>query len=186
MKRSHPDMKGRRTRNVRRWLVCLASGCLVAAGALALPEDREQPMTIQADEGTVRSNSGQAHFEGNVYLKQGTLEVWADTLDVTRDPQTGDIQFLEAHGEPARYQELPETDGDLIRVRGLRIEYRPEEDMIITEGEGYLEQAGSEIQADYIQYNLNDESLRVRSQRASGDDPEAPQASWTLQPEVVD
>lgn len=160
--------------------------CLLSGAAWALPSDRDQPMTIQADQGAFRSGSGEAHFEGNVHLKQGTLEVWADTLDVTRDPATGVIKFLEARGEPARYQELPAVDDDLIEVQGLRIEYRPEEDVIITEGNGRLEQADSEIQAEYIQYNLSDETLNVRSVRTQTENPDAPQATWVIQPGAVE
>lgn len=159
---------------------------LLANAALALPGDRNQPMTIQADEGAFRSGNGEAHFQGNVHLKQGSLEVWADTLDVTRDPVTGVIQFLEARGEPARYQEQPAVDSALIEVEGARIEYRPQQDIIITEGNGRLEQDGSEIQAEYIQYNLVDETLSVRSVRTQTANPEAPQATWVIQPGAVD
>lgn len=160
--------------------------CLACQTALALPGDRDQPMTITADEGNFKSNRGEATFTGNVYLKQGTLEVWADTLDVRRDPETGDITFLEAKGEPARYQELPSEEDGLIEVRGKRIEYRPEEDLIITEGDGHLTQSGSDIEADYIRYNLLDESLDVRSQRSTSNNEDAPQATWTLQPGAMD
>lgn len=178
----------KRTESGRRYwpaLVLLAVIATLTGPARALPGDRDRPMTIQADQGDFRSGSGEAHFEGNVYLKQGTLEVWADTLDVVRDRETGSIEFLEAHGEPARYRDLPEADDEPIEVRGRRIEYRPEDDLIITEGDGRLEQADSEIQADYIRYNLSDETLDVRSGRADGE-PDAPQATWIIQPEAVD
>ena len=167
-------------------LVLLALTCLVVQPAWALPGDRDQPMTITADEGNFKSSRGEATFTGNVYLKQGTLEVWADTLDVRRDPETGDITFLEAKGEPARYQELPSEEDGLIEVRGSRIEYRPDEDLIITEGNGHLTQAGSDIEADYIRYNLLDESLDVRSRRSTESNHDAPQATWTLQPGAMD
>lgn len=160
--------------------------CLCSSNALALPDDRNQPMTIQADQGAFRSGSGEAHFQGNVHLKQGSLEVWADTLDVTRDPATGTIRFLEARGEPARYQEQPDIGEPLIEVEGSRIEYRPQQNIIITEGGGRLEQADSEIQAEYIQYNLLEETLSVRSVRTQTENPEAPQATWIIQPGAVD
>lgn len=189
MKRTHPDSQSPHKRlwlSAGRQLTALICGCLVSSAVLALPEDRDKPMNITADEGTYRSGSGRSHFAGNVHLKQGTLELWADTLDVIRDPETGEIEFLEAHGQPARYQELPEADGELIRVRGLRIEYRPDEDIIITEGEGEVDRAGNEIQGHYIEYNLVDESLRVRSRRAETNNTDAPQATWTLQPGALD
>ncbi len=167
-------------------LLGLLCGCFLAAHALALPEDRDQPMNITADEGTFKSGSGEAHFRGNVYLKQGTLELWADTLDVIRDPETGDIKFLEAHGEPAIYQEQVEADSGLLKMRGLRIEYKPEEDVVISEGEAHLEQEGNETDAHYILYNVTNETLEVRSRRANGEDPDAPQATWVLQPQSVE
>jgi len=174
------------TRHLPTLILSLVLSCLVATPSLALPGDRDQPMTITADEGTFRSGSGEATFTGNVYLKQGTLEVWANTLDIRRDAVTGDITFLEAKGELARYQELPNQEDGLIKVRGQRIEYRPEEDLIITEGQGHLTQAGSDIEADYIRYNLIDESLQVRSQRSTSNNSKAPQATWTLQPGALD
>lgn len=168
----------------RAWVTAIL--CLCSCAALALPGDRNLPVTIQADQGAFRSGSGEAHFQGKVHLKQGTLEVWADTLDVTRDPATGVIKFLEARGEPARYQEQPDIGEALIQVEGKRIEYRPQQDLIITEGEGRLEQNDSEIQADYIEYNLVDETLSVRSVRSQTENPEAPQATWVIQPGAVD
>jgi len=172
----------------RRWQQALiaAAASLCSTAVLALPEDREQPMTIQADQGAFRSGSGEAHFEGNVHLKQGSLEVWANTLDVTRDPATGVVEFLEARGEPARYQEQPNAGEPLIHVEGQRIEYRPQQDIIITEGGGRLEQNDSEIQAEFIQYNLVEETLNVRSVRSQTENPEAPQATWVIQPGAVD
>lgn len=182
MKRTHPKIPSFRT---RAWLTLLC-GCLLATGARALPGDSEQPMNITADRGTFYNNRGEANFVGNVYLKQGTLEVWADTLDVIRDPETGDIEFLEAHGQPARYQQVQEVGEPPLKVRGLRIEYKPDEDVIITEGEGHVEQAGNTTEGHFIRYNLTEETLEVRSLRAEGQDEDAPQATWTLQPEAVE
>lgn len=167
-------------------LFLMALATLVAMPALALPEDRDLPITIDADEGTFRSRSGEATFQGNVYLRQGTLEVWADTLEIRRDPETGTLQYLEARGQPARYQELPSVDGELIHVRGLRIEYLPTEDIIVTEGQGELEQANNRINAEYIRYHLLDETLEVRSQRSTQADQDAPQATWIIQPRELD
>lgn len=167
-------------------LLLLSLAAFMVPPALALPEDRELPITIDADEGTFRSRSGEASFRGNVYLKQGTLEVWADTLDIRRDPETGTLQYLEARGQPARYQELPSADGELIRVRGLRIEYLPSEDIIVTEGEGELEQANNRINAEFIRYHLLDETLEVRSRRSTEADQDAPQATWVIQPRELD
>lgn len=191
MKRTHPDYtsahwQSRETRPGPMALIGFMVGCLMTGGALALPEDRDKPMDITADRGTYQGGSGKMHFEGNVYLEQGTLKLWADTLDVIRNPETNEVEFLEAHGQPARYQELPEEGGDLIRVKGLRIEYRPEQDVIITEGEGELEQSGNVINAHFIEYNLIDESLQVRSRRAETSDVDAPQATWTIQPGALD
>lgn len=88
-------------------MMLLALSCLVVLPAWALPGDRDQPMTITADEGNFKSSRGEATFTGNVYLKQGTLEVWADTLDVRRDPETGDITFLEAKANPHATRNCP-------------------------------------------------------------------------------
>jgi len=182
MKRTHPNSIGR----ARRSLLALLYGCTVAAGVQALPEDSEQPMNITADRGTFHNNRGEANFVGNVYLKQGSLEVWADTLDVIRNPETGDIEFLEAHGEPARYQQVQEVGEPPLKVRGLRIEYKPDEDVIITEGQGHVEQAGNTTEGHFIRYNLTEETLEVRSLRAEGEDEDAPQATWILQPEAAE
>lgn len=167
-------------------LLLAIGAALFAVPAQALPEDRDLPITIDADEGTFRSRSGEASFSGNVYLKQGTLEVWADTLEIRRDPETGALQYLEARGQPARYQELPAEDSELIRVRGLRIEYMPSDNVIVTEGQSELEQASNMINAEFIRYNLLDETLEVKSQRSAQENQEAPQATWVIQPMDLD
>lgn len=182
MKRTPLNLSGARARA----FLGLLLASVWATGVQALPEDSEQPMNITADQGTFYNNRGEANFVGNVYLKQGTLEVWADTLDVIRNPTSGEIEFLEAHGEPARYQQVQEVGESPLKVRGLRIEYKPEEDVIITEGNGYVEQGSNTTEGHFIRYNLTEEALEVRSLRAEGDNDEAPQASWTLQPDSVE
>lgn len=186
MNPTHPDHSAFRWQwlNVRLQLVAILVGFLAAGPALALPEDREKELLITADRS--KRDSEKTHFEGDVHLTQGTLEVWADTLDVYQDPESGDISYLEAHGEPARLQTLPEPEGDLLKVRGLRIEYRPDEGIVIAEKEGMLEQAGNLIEAYYLEYTLEDESLDVRSERAHTGQADAPQATWTIQPEALD
>ncbi len=53
---------------------------LSSAGALALPSDRSQPITLLADRATFSERTGVTTYTGNVVIEQGTMKLQADSI----------------------------------------------------------------------------------------------------------
>ncbi|GAL32464.1 LptA protein essential for LPS transport across the periplasm [Vibrio maritimus] len=72
--------------------ICL----LLPISAMALSTDSEQPVYIDSDSQLLDMKSNQVTFEGDVKLKQGSININADKVIVTREAVTGTIQIIEA------------------------------------------------------------------------------------------
>lgn len=69
--------------------------CLLLSGqALALSSDQDQPVYIDSDSQQLDMQSNKVTFEGDVKLKQGSININADKIIVTRDPKNrGDSKY---------------------------------------------------------------------------------------------
>jgi len=94
--------------------IIASSLMLWSLGVHALESDREQPATINADEVDIDFGSGKRTYKGNVKLRQGTIKLDADKLEVYfKDNQ---LQKAIAKGDPAKFEQQP--DGKPLPVKG--------------------------------------------------------------------
>ena len=69
-----------------------------AAPAYALESDSKQPIQIEADQGSLDQANQVTTFSGNVIIKQGSLNIRAGSVKVSRNDK-GE-QFMSASGSP--------------------------------------------------------------------------------------
>jgi lipopolysaccharide export system protein LptA len=139
---------------------------LVGQFALALPEDSEQPIRITTDEALRDEKTGRTVYQGNVELVQGTIKITADRITFYRIDQEGDK--IVAEGSPARMQQQPEPDSALMHARGDTIEYYRGEERVHLRDNAQVEQDGSTVRGDRIDYFINQ-----RLVKAAADDSDA-------------
>ncbi len=89
---------------------------LAAPQALALKSDTQQPVYINSDTQQVDMKSNQVIFNGDVSLKQGSINIDADKIVVTRDQKTETINKIQAFGKPAKFSQLMD-DGKTISAQ---------------------------------------------------------------------
>lgn len=136
----------------------------VTAPAGALPDDRNQAIEIRSREAVREEKKGLTVYEGNVTIRQGSILIRADKVSVY--VEAGKVNRIEAVGQPARYQQQPEPDSELIIARARTIEYRLNDDFIHLVGEASLEQEQATLSGERIDYDLEKEVIRARG----GDD----------------
>ena len=85
-----------------------------ASPAFALQSDSRQPIQIEADQGSLDQANQSTTFSGNVVIRQGTLNISAARVNVTRNGK-GE-QFMKADGSPVRFSQT--LDGGKGTVRG--------------------------------------------------------------------
>ena len=140
-------------------LLCLLSG-FFGTSALALPSDRQATITVEADRAQINDKTGITEYHGAVVIKQGTLLIEADQVTIySTDGQTNKIICI---GEPAHYQQQPNPEDGLVNAYGNTIEYYLDMETITLIKNASLEQQGSTLKGDHINYDINAELVEAK------------------------
>jgi len=128
--------------------------CLAATGpVLARSTDRSQPMDIDADRtDALMGDDAVSTLEGNVKIRQGSLEVDADRAEVHR--RAGDIDRIVLTGAPVRLRQVSDQ-GEAMDARASRIVYTLTSDVMLLTGGVVIEQPRGNLRGETIKYNLD-------------------------------
>jgi len=138
-----------------------------APAATALPGDGREPIEITADRAVRDEKEGITVYTGNVEIRQGSLFIAADEVSVYRlDAEADRIVAL---GSPARMQQRPDVDDAMVYAWARRIEYFKAEQRINLYEEAVIEQEGSSVAGDEIEYLIDQELVTADSRGDSGD-----------------
>jgi lipopolysaccharide export system protein LptA len=127
--------------------------CLLPLTALALPNDRDQPVSIAADNATFNEKTGVAIYKGNIDIQQGSLRITADELTVTTDSK-GSVLTGVAKGKPAHFQQRPAADKGIASAEAEEVTYQARDGIITLKINAKLQQDGSSFKSNEISYNL--------------------------------
>lgn len=122
--------------------------------------DFTQPVSIDAERDLIDIANRIATFDENVLIKQGSLEIRADHLQVTREAEPGNDVF-EATGNPATYRQQLD-DGSLIQAQAETIRYDQAQQLLTLRGNVKVEQNSSVMQGAEIVYNFATQQLSAR------------------------
>ena len=125
----------------------------LAQPAVALPEDREQPITLEADSAQYDHVTGKSTYTGNVVVIQGTMRLAADTATVFF--KEGDILRMEATGEPTKFHYQATHDKPPIDGVGQKIVYNVPDAIVVVTGKASFTQGGDKFNGERIEYDLN-------------------------------
>jgi lipopolysaccharide export system protein LptA len=137
---------------------------LLSLPAYTLPGDKLLPIHIVADEAVRDEKTGLTLYKGNVRIRQGSLKISADLVTLYHiDTQADKIV---AEGDPALFQQQRSADSKPMHAEGRIIEYYKEEERVHIREDARLEQDGSTVRSDSIEYFINQELVK-----ATTDDP---------------
>jgi lipopolysaccharide export system protein LptA len=140
---------------------------LAATPAAALPEDRDQPIHITADKAVRDEKQGFTVYQGNVKMDQGSLHIEADRITIYH--VTREADKIVAEGKPARLQQQPEPDKGPIKARAETIQYFKLEERVRLLTNAHIEQEGSIVTGDSIDYFIDEQMVRADSDSDSQD-----------------
>lgn len=124
----------------------------ISLPASALPTDREQPISIDADSAERSEKLGTTIYTGSVQMDQGTLRILADKVTVYSNDDG--VERIIAVGAPAHLQQRPSLDKDIVIARGNEITYTLVNEKIVIVDDAFLEQDGSTTKAKRIDYDV--------------------------------
>lgn len=147
-------------------LIVLVLGFL-AAHTQALPSDRDQPIHIESDRAERDGRQGITVYQGDVRLRQGSLRIAADRLEVRTDADN-EVQEVIAEGEPAEFEQQPNEGDELVRAQAHRVHYRVAQEQLELTTNAWLRQGEASMTGNRIDYDIA--SDRVEAEGDVGTD----------------
>jgi lipopolysaccharide export system protein LptA len=134
---------------------------LCSLTAQAQNKDFVEPVSVNSDnfDGSVKEKK--LIYIGNVVVKQGSLLIKADRLEVDSSAGQGKEIFT-AFGNQAVYSQL--LDGDKpIQAMANEIRYEVSTRLLTLTGKAEINQSGSLVKSEKIQYDLEKQKLNAES-----------------------
>lgn len=140
-------------------LAVTAAWILCANPAHALPEDRNQPIEIQANSADRNSKTGVTTYTGNVEIKQGSIRITANS--VVLSSYKDELTYMTAIGKPASYSQQLTGSGDVVDAKANQINFDVHKDIVVLDGSGVLRQKGGSISGEHIEYDIKSEHVKA-------------------------
>jgi lipopolysaccharide export system protein LptA len=126
---------------------------VAAAPVLAKSSDRNQPMDISADRtDAMLGDDSVSTLEGNVRIRQGTLEVDADRAEVHR--AAGEMNRIVLTGAPARLRQVSDA-GEPMEATANRIVYMLGDETMMLTNNVVITQPRGTLRGETIKYDIN-------------------------------
>jgi len=134
---------------LKRW-ICLVL-LLLSGSLLALSDDRAQPIELEADSVDIDESAGMSVYQGDVLLRQGSIEIQADKITVHH--KGGKPTLVVAEGRPVRFKQRPDDGKEDIIGQANRMEYRVDSEELIFSGKARITQGKDSFTSDRIVYD---------------------------------
>jgi len=131
---------------------------LLPALSWSLSSDRNQPIEIEADKATLDEGKGLSVYEGNVLLRQGSLQLRGSHLSVYL--KNSQVDKLILSGQPASYSQRLDGEENDQHAQAGRIEYLAGKQRMVLQGNARIwREETEEFSSDRIVVNLKDNTL---------------------------
>lgn len=145
-------------------IFALGSMCLLSANALALTGDTNQPIHVDSAQQAVDMISNVVTLTGTVVVKQGSIDIRADKVVITRPNGVQGTEVVEGYGNPVTFYQL-QDDGKPIKGHAQKVRYELANDYVILTGDAYLEQLDSNVKGDRITYLVKQQQMEAFSDK---------------------
>ena len=142
------------------FLIFLTVGLFVSIDVLALPDDRQQTISIESDSAERNQKTGLTVYSGNVIISQGSILIEAD--QITLHYEGSKISRIECTGTPASYQQKPQMEGAMLVARAEHIDYLLADDKIFLKRNAVLSRNGTIVKGDSIDYDMKNETWKAK------------------------
>lgn len=156
------------------------SAALGSASALALPNDRDQPIRIQADNAQLDDKKGIATYTGDVIITQGSMMIKGNTVTITRSA-SGDIDVVTSVGNLAYFeQQQSAAKADKMQGYAVQIQYQALKDLVVLTDRAKVINEGNTTEGEKIVYNTK--SQVATAGRGSNITAPRPRIDMVIQP----
>ena len=135
-------------------------GSMLAIPCAALPNDRQQPISIESDYAERNEKTGRTVYRGNVVISQGSVLIEAD--QITLHVEKNKISRIECIGKPASYQQKPALESATMIARADHIDYLPATNKLALKQNAVLSLNGTIIKGDSIDYDIDKQTWKAK------------------------
>lgn len=134
---------------------------LLHAGAVAMAErgDRNKPVNLEADKVTIDDAKKIAVFQGNVVLRQGTLEIRGDRMEVRQDKDG--FKYGTTWGNRAYFRQKREGFNEYIEGWAERLEYDGRAETMKMFKRAEVKRGHDEVRGNFISYDAKADFYQV-------------------------
>lgn len=125
----------------------------------ALQSDSKQPIQIEADQGSLDQAKQTTTFSGNVIIKQGSININAATVTVSRNDK-GEQQ-MSAGGSPVKFSQTLDDNKGTVHGQANRVEYASATGIVKLTGNAQVKRGGDIAQGAVITYNTRTEVYTI-------------------------
>lgn len=137
---------------------------LVCAPSQGLPDDPEQPLTIDADNGTYNDDpNGTLELSGNVQIQQGSLRMEASRITATK--RDGKLHRVVATGEedaPVQFRQRINPNEPPVRAHAETVDYNIAEQNTKLTGDAFLSTGESKYTGGTIIWDMKENRVVCR------------------------
>ena len=141
---------------------------LFSSLAIALPEDKSQPIHIAADNANMNELTGITVYKGAVNVKQGTLKIEGNTVELKQ--ANGGVTNIKALGSPAHYEQKPNKQDPLTHAYGSKLDYDTLAEVLVITGKAKVTQGGDVFTGDRIVYDMKKSTIEAFSDNKSSNE----------------
>ncbi|AJI96472.1 lipopolysaccharide transport periplasmic protein LptA [Yersinia ruckeri] len=145
-------------------LLIVSSLLAASVPALALTGDTDQPINITSDKQSLDMTGNTATFTDNVIVKQGSIEIKADRMVISRPGGDQSKTVIEGFGNPVTFYQM-QDNGKPVKGHGQKLRYEVAKEFVILTGDAYLEQLDSNIKGDKITYLVKEQQMEAFSDK---------------------
>lgn len=131
----------------------------------ALKSDIEKPVHINADSVLFNKSNGQAIYEGNVSIVQGTLDIKAAKIEI--NAPNNEISKITASGNPVRFQQTMDN-GKVAKGNANRVIYVVKDRRIFLDGNATISQDNDKFSSNHIEYSIRNGELKAGNKKDAG------------------
>jgi len=133
-------------------LILLPALFFVPRSLPALEKDYKEPLYLEADSAEFSEAKSMSVYTGNVFVKQGSMELRGNQVRVRHDSENGPT-FIIAIGDPVTYLQLVEGEQKPVEASALRMEYDRAKDRLTLIGQAIVFQGEDTFRNDRIVYD---------------------------------
>lgn len=145
-------------------LLFAAIGCFNVAEAL--PTDAEQDLLLESQTLEYNEPTGTITYSGDVLMQQGSMKIAAERVVIHGNAEHA--TKVVATGKPAHFQQTPKPGDQPVQARANELEYMVSTKSLLLKGDAALNQDGTSLSGNRIEYDVQRSVVKASSLQDSG------------------